>query len=665
MKINRLSTSIVITGFIILFLELALIRFIPAYVININYYTNFILMACFLGIGIGLILGKNVKDYYLYLPGLLFVFILLISFTRLGTNIDDKSFVVLQKNYGYSHLPGWFVIGLIFSFITLIFITLGQRLGILFTEHKNPLYAYSWDLVGSLLGIATFFIYSLLSTSPVIWFITFSLLYIINLYLNGNKIDLTRATFLGALIILVFLISRMSIWSPYYKIDLLSYVIDKDGGSAYELFVNDIGHQNLIEPVYKEFVYFNQYRNIKKDNYENALIIGAGGGNDVAIAIENGVKNIDAVEIDPKIIQLGQELHPSKPYSNPNVKIIVNDGRNYLNGTEKKYDMIIFALTDSLTQVSNQGAIRLESYLFTQEAFKEAKEHLNDDGILVLYNYYRKDWLISKIGNTLESTFNQKPYVVADKSNNLASFIVSPQELQLSQNAPENSYTKENFKMSTDDWPFIYLQKNYLPFNYLIACFFVILFSSFLIWFAFRSIGKSIKNLYLPLFFTGAAFMLLETTALARFALIFGSTWIINSFVFFGIILLALCANLIMAKFGKKIDPKIGFSLLIISLLLYFMFPFNYLLGVNIMLRYTFGIILATGPIFFAGITFSSIFQNTKDPSTALGSNLLGAIFGGILEYMALITGYKFLIIISLLLYVLGIVSYYLKKKYS
>ena len=77
--------------------------------------------------------------------------------------------------------------------------------------------------------------------------------------------------------------------------------------------------------------------------------MGAGSGTDVALALSKGAKHIDAVEIDPRIQQIGAEKNLDKPYDDPRVTVHINDGRAFLERTDKPYDLILFALPDSLT----------------------------------------------------------------------------------------------------------------------------------------------------------------------------------------------------------------------------------------------------------------------------------------------------------------------------
>jgi protein-L-isoaspartate O-methyltransferase len=105
------------------------------------------------------------------------------------------------------------------------------------------------------------------------------------------------------------------------------------------------------------------------DTFKNVLILGAGSGTDVAAALRHGVAHVDAVEIDPAIIRLGRRWHPDRPYFDPRVTVINDDARHYLRTTDKKYDLVVFALIDSLTlQSSFSGSGR---YMFTEESFAE------------------------------------------------------------------------------------------------------------------------------------------------------------------------------------------------------------------------------------------------------------------------------------------------------
>ena len=69
--------------------------------------------------------------------------------------------------------------------------------------------------------------------------------------------------------------------------------------------------------------------------FENVLVIGAGNGNDVAVALRRGDRHVDAVEIDPQILQLGIARHPLRPYQDPRVSTYVDDGRSFLQKSDR------------------------------------------------------------------------------------------------------------------------------------------------------------------------------------------------------------------------------------------------------------------------------------------------------------------------------------------
>ncbi len=79
------------------------------------------------------------------------------------------------------------------------------------------------------------------------------------------------------------------------------------------------------------------------------LVVGAGNGNDVSVALRQGASRVDAVEIDPKLMEIGERFHPERPYADPRVQQFVDDGRAFLERTDDSYDLIVFAFPDSLT----------------------------------------------------------------------------------------------------------------------------------------------------------------------------------------------------------------------------------------------------------------------------------------------------------------------------
>ena len=157
-------------------------------------------------------------------------------------------------------------------------------------------------------------------------------------------------------------------------------------------------------------IYETVYERIARQDPGDVLIIGAGSGNDVAVANARGASRVDAVEIDGDLLDLGRG-HPDRPYDDPRVVTHVADGRAFLEQTDRQWDTILLALPDSLTLLQGQSSVRLESYLFTEEAVEAYRDHLAPGGTFAMYNYYREPWLVERYAGTLEDVFGNPPCV--------------------------------------------------------------------------------------------------------------------------------------------------------------------------------------------------------------------------------------------------------------
>jgi len=152
------------------------------------------------------------------------------------------------------------------------------------------------------------------------------------------------------------------------------------------------------------------------------------------------------------------------------------------------------------------------------------------------------------------------------------------------------------------------------------------------------------------MFFLGAAFMLVETKSIIQMGLIAGTTWIVNSTVITAVLLMILFANMLQMKcnFGNF---KILFGLLFGTLIINFLVPVSSLNSLPSESRLFAGGLLLGAPFFFAAIIFAAAFSKMRDPSLALGMNLLGTLVGGALEYLSLAIGTNALNGLAMLLY--------------
>jgi len=159
---------------------------------------------------------------------------------------------------------------------------------------------------------------------------------------------------------------------------------------------------------------------------------------------------------------------------------------------------------------------------------------------------------------------------------------------------------------------------------------------------------------YLDLALMGAAFLLLETKNIVQFALLFGTTWFVNSLVFAGVLLSVLAAIEVASRFRLP-RPGLLFAALAASLVIAWAIPAESLLTLAPLPRFLAATVIAFMPIFFANLIFSQRFKTTASSTAAFAANLLGAMLGGAFEYTALITGYRFLLVVIGVLYALAV----------
>jgi SAM-dependent methyltransferase len=650
-------TRLVLTSGTLLFVELLLIRWIPSEVRYIGFFSNFLLMASFLGIGIGLLLGRRRSlDTIAFFPVLLVIVVWLITTLELNVQVRSTNELFFGLAESRSADVNFLVLPLVFALVTALMASLAIPLGPLLRS-MPPLQAYGWDIVGSMLGIAAFTIMSAAGTPPIAWFVVATIL--VTLLIAGSGIGLLRIPAAAALAVVLVLAwndtNPDEIWSPYYRIN--TYLA---GNGELYVNVNGIPHQALhrVDAPKEEF-YDQLYRWFPDRTYQDVLIVGAGSGTDAAIAVSKGAGHVDAVEIDRAIQKLGIDHHPDRPYQDPRVTRHENDGRAFLRGTDKQYDLVIFALPDSLTLVSTTANIRLESFLFTDQAFESVRDHLKPDGVFVLYNYYREEWLIAKLAAMLDATFDSPP-IVRTYDARKAILAAGPLIDSLGGAPPpgEPVDTVPNVgepvpRPATDDWPFLYLRTPFIAPHYLAGLAFALVIAVVAVFGAARAGGTSARRFSPHFFVLGAAFLLLETRSLVSFSLLFGSTWLVNALAFFAILASVLLAILVNARLRIR-RPGVLYGMLFVALAVAFALPPESLLIDPPWLRYLLAGTVAFAPVFLANLVFTYSFRDTRTADMAFASNLLGAMAGGAMEYLALLTGYRALLLVVAALYALA-----------
>ncbi len=626
-------------SFLILFLELALIRWTGSNIVYLSYFSNFVLLGSFLGIGLGFLRSNDKPDLLPFAPLLLAALVAVVLV--FPVQVDRSGSEVLYfggENEGA--LPIWVMLPVIFVAVSALMAMLADGASRSFALLES-LDAYRTDILGSLAGIAAFATLSLLHAPPVVWGAVVAAGLLFLFWPAWIQTALLSAVVL--MLLAESLLPALS-WSSYYKVSL-----EDEGEAGIKVSVNGIPHQ-MVQSIetrrQREPIYFTPHERVTEPPGK-ILIIGAGTGTDVAIALAQGADEVDAVEIDRRLYEIGRDLHPDDPYSDPRVDVHIQDGRAFMTQSSERYDLILFSLPDSLLLIEGQSALRLESYLFTEEAIAAARSHLAPGGSFGMYNYYRENWLVDRLANTLAQVFGEPPCVDAvGGEGKLALLMASTGDL----NCPATwvAVTTPVPEPVHDDRPFVYLLEARVPRDQLVALALILIVS----FAAVRSQGGSASQVlaYRDLFFMGAAFLLLETKSVVQFALLFGTTWFVNTIVFAGVLLSILVAIQISRRMTG--EPKRWlYGALFASLVVSALVPPDTLLAMPALPRAAAAIVVNFAPITLANVIFAERFKRAPTPTAAFGANLLGAMVGGVLEYSALVVGYRWLTVLVALLY--------------
>jgi hypothetical protein len=221
----------------------------------------------------------------------------------------------------------------------------------------------------------------------------------------------------------------------------------------------------------------------------------------------------------------------------------------------------------------------------------------------------------------------------------------------------------DGLPLATDAWPFLYLRRPMIPGLSLRGMALMsALGAIFLVPFwrrpagTARSVGPANSSspwLLAQMFCLGAGFMLIETKAVVHMALLFGSTWIVNSIVFCAVLSMILLANLyVLRRMPRSLTPY--YVALIASLLLNAAVPLDAFLGLPRVVQILGACVLAFLPVLFAGVIFAVSFARAADAERAFGANIAGAMLGGVSENLSMLVGFQYVILVAVVFYALS-----------
>lgn len=655
-----------------LFAELTVIRIHASFFQFFAYYKNVTLLACFLGLGLGYALGtRRGVGTPLFLPllAIQITFLYLLRSFTLAPILQNP--VMEQLTMGYAQLGEWVDVVVVYGFLLFIFpataltfVPLGQLASRLMAR-KEKLPAYGANLLGSLAGILAFHALSALWTPPAVWLSMVAL--------GVLPFLRQRRALLSNGLVTVGLVAVLS-WSPnphhidvYSPYQILTLSEESDGPPIVR--VNNVFFQSMLDlreddGAGRGLHYGLPYR--FKATPGRVLIVGAGTGNDVAAALRHGAARVDAVEIDPAILDFGRALHPEKPYSDPRVRAVVDDARSFIRYSKDQYDLIVYGLLDSHTLLAGLSGVRLDSYVYTVEAFREAREHLSPGGVLSVSFLVLRPELARKIYLMMEEAFDGEPPLVLAGRDTQMTFLSGEGIDWEAASVPlrfkrliADDWHNVVADPSTDDWPFLYMPVRRYPQTYLALVLLLLAISGLLVRALIGTEGIDLatgRGFSLPCFFLGAGFMLVEAKAITELALAFGSTWQVVGFTIAAILVLAFLANVLVMRVGA---PPAGFTYMALggAVLLGLVLSPRILGAVSPQVDGLLMTGLLTLPLFFSGLAFSSELERTPSVGVAMASNLLGAMLGGFLEYNSMYFGFRSLYVLALGLYALAFLT--------
>ena len=685
---HRSLRRLLLASFLTLFAELAFIRWISVEVRVFAYFKNLALLLCFVGFGLGCALAHRARRWPLALQAF-FALLLMVriplprgwALEKLSQDLGAASDVEI---WSAGNVWSWarflnaaMLAAMLFLLLIWIFVPLGQIVSRQLDLAPKTLSAYSWNVLGSLAGILAFLGVCWLMLPPSVWLgmvlVGFALL---------QDTPRDRIALSACLLPLILVLhdpvtpDHFSFWTPYQQIEFQRLPSPQGGFWADYVWVNHTGYQMIVDlsPQYlaqnpkllKEAPGENPYNLPFRFAVPSprVLIVGSGTGNDGAAALRNGAGAVDAVEIDPAILALGRKEHPEHPYDSPRVRVHLTDARAFLKRTQERYDLVLFGLLDSHTQFSDYSNMRIDNFVYTLESFREAKERLNPNGVLFIKFQVNHPWMKRRLAEMLRQTFGKPPLVFfADSSYsvNATCFVISPSgriEEALTADPRLTNLVKKNPvslagttpPATTDDWPYLYQEGRWIPRTFF-ALGALVLLLAIALYFQIPDSRKQLPSLFF--FSMGAGFLLLETQVISRLALYFGTTWQVNGIVISAVLIAILAANSVM-EYNRFLLPRSWILAgLFLGLAAAYFLPLERVPGPPALAGILLAIVFSV-PVFFAGLLFAREFRDVRSPSAALGANILGAVVGGLLENLSLVTGMRALLLVTMGFYALA-----------
>jgi len=657
-------------SFIVLFQELALIRWLPEQLRALAYFPNVILISAFLGLGAGCLVARRRSLLSLW-P----LFLALIA----GTAAYLNRFAFTQESATdhlwllYYDLPATATvipsirlpIMLMFLLSALTFVPLGQYVAarlVIARDTSTSLWGYASDLAGSLAGVVAFSILSYAGTRPVVWF-TIALAAALLLY-ESRGLMLWHAVMAFVVIVIVARSQRNTDYSPYYALRV------QPRPPGFNVLTNGSLHQYAAPLRRDDPAPPRSPVDVMRSGYHlpygllaarprRVLVLGAGTGNDVAVALDEGAQQVDAVEIDPVILRIGRN-HPDHPYADRRVRIFNTDARAFLNHTSERYDLVVFGTLDSMTRLSALSSVRLDNYVYTADCLRAVRRHLQPGGGVAMYFWVGKRYIDQHIRALIAVGLGESPAVIQHEFvmfNSL--YLAGPGFSRVAHNQPltaeQVASVEAGIAVPTDDWPYLYLaDRGVTPF-YLSIIALIVGIALVTVFGVSPEMRRSLggRQVDWVMFLFGAAFTLIETRLVTEMNLVWGATWLTSAVVFGSILATIIAATLLMQLRPLRWGAAAGG--LMTAMLITWLIPAHTMVGLAPSLRLLASALFAGLPVFFASCCFALLFREREQPDVAFGWNMLGAVVGGLLEFTSMALGIKAMALLAGVAYLLAL----------
>jgi SAM-dependent methyltransferase len=676
-----------------LFLELLMIRWVSSEIRIFSYFKNFVLIACFLGFGFGgYFCHRRINLLAMAYPLLFLAVIITLPWKPLIDTITNLPELIgpltdvqvaalhrlpLDANTAVALVGAIVIIIPLFALIALNFIPIGQMIGWYLENAPRGITGYTVNIIGSIVGVLLYTLLCFYYQPPATWFAV-GLVIAVALFWNSSRLRLTAF----AVFLLCFGLSLTRsrdgstvYWSPYQKLSITP-VVSGNETISYLLNTNGTWFQqilNLSPDFVKshpgtfpgQSVEWNSY-NLPYHFYPSpasVLILGSGMGNDVAGALRNDASRVVAVEIDPLVVQLGKKLHFERPYQSPRVTIVIDDARSYIQNSNDRFNLIVFSLLDSHTTSSHFSNIRIDNYVYTREAFESARRLLTPDGIFVVKFWVPQPWIAGRLWELVQQVFGDPPvqvqtqlsdqitgysaggYFLIDGSQRTIQNAMAGSELSQYVHA-HSQFHSQSVPITTDDWPYFYQREPGIPLSVLTVSLVLIV----MWWWFLRMTSMGLSKLRWHFFFLGSGFMLLEAQIVSKMALLFGTTWVVNSIVISGLMVLIVIANYIVEGV-PTISYKLAYAGIFLAIFIAYVVPLEALFFHSFLVKALVATLVLCLPVLFAGIVFIRSFAFAGFSGEAFGSNLFGALVGGVIESISYWTGIRSLLAFAAALY--------------